>query len=229
MATARSASGALNGPPALNSMTISDHHKSPVGFTVAELLVGIAIVIMIGAAVLAFQKNISSLNNFLSSNLIAQSDARKALKMMTAEIRPLSPSSTGAYPIAEAGTNSFIFYSDIDNDQLKERVRYFMEGTTLKKGVIKPTGEPLAYNPASENIIELAHDITNGLADSITPIFSYYNTGYDGTTPPLNEPVDILAVRLTKITIIMDSNPSRPPGPITLTTQISMRNLKDNL
>jgi len=36
-------------------------------------------------------------------------------------------------------------------------------------------------------------------------------------------------VRLVKITIVIDKDPQTPPGPMTLTTQISIRNLKDNL
>jgi hypothetical protein len=166
-----------------------------------------------------FQKDVFSLDTFLSSSLTAQDEARKVLKNITAEIRPLSPSSVGAYPIAEANPTSFIFYSDINNDQLKERVRYFLSGTTLKKGVIKPSGTPLTYNPANETIKEVIHDVKSGT----NLIFEYYDKNYDGTTP-----IDILAVRLIKITIVIDKDPNKSPGPITLTTQVSTRNLKDN-
>jgi len=189
-----------------------------------EVLVTIFIVALIGITVLTFQKDIFSLNTLLSTSLAAQDEARKALKIITAEIRPLSPSSVGAYPIAEANPTSFIFYSDIDNDQFKERVRYFLSGTTLKKGVIKPSGTPLTYNPANETISEIIHDITSGT----TLIFDYYDNNYDGTTSPLTQPVDMSAIRLIKITVVIDKNPNKYPGPITLTTQVSMRNLKDN-
>lgn len=206
-------------------MNFLTHYKFIKGFSVIELLVGIFILILIGVAVVTFQKDIFSLNRFLSGSLEAQDEARRALKMITAEARSLSPSSIGAYPIAEANQTSFIFYSNIDSDSLKERVRYFLNGTVLKKGVIKPSGNPLSYNPADEVVSEVVHNVANGA----TPIFSYYDANYDGTTPPLEEPVDIPSVRLVKITILIDKDPSQPPGVITLTTQISMRNLKDNL
>jgi prepilin-type N-terminal cleavage/methylation domain-containing protein len=195
------------------------------GFSLIEAMVVIFIIGLLVIAISTFQRDVFSLNTLISNSLTAQDEGRRALKTMTAEIRPLSPSSVGAYPIAEANPTSFIFYSNIDSDQLKERVRYFLDGATLKKGVIKPSGAPLSYNPANEIITELIHDVANGA----TPIFSYYDTNYDGTTPPLAQPLDILKIRLVEITVVIDKNPNRSPGPITLTTQVSMRNLKDNL
>lgn len=199
--------------------------KLNFGLSTVEILIAVFILSLIGVAVFAFQSNVFSLNTILSNSLISQDETRLALRRMTAEIRALSPSSIGAYPIAETNSNSFIFYSDIDNDQLKERIRYFLDGTILKKGIIKPAGIPLTYNPANEIVSEMVHNITNGA----TPIFTYYNKDYDGTTSPLPEPIDLLAVRLVKITVIIDKNPNQLPGPMTFTTQVSMRNLKDNL
>ncbi len=190
-----------------------------------EVLVGIFVLTLIGLAVWAFQKDIFSLETILSSSITVQEEARRAFKPMGAEIRTLSPSSTGAYPILQTSTTSFTFYSNLDSEPLKERIRYFLDGTTLKKGVIKPSGSPLVYNPANETVTDLVHNLANGA----TPIFSYYDTNYDGTTPPLAEPINITAVRLVKIMLILDQDPSRSPGPIALTTQISIRNLKDNL
>jgi len=206
-------------------MIFQNKQKLNSGFSIIEVLVVIFILSLIGVAVATFQKDVFSFNTILSSSLAAQDEARRALRIITAEVRPLSPSSVGAYPIAEADPTSFIFYNDIDSDQLKERVRYFLDGKTLKKGVIKPSGNPLTYNPANEIISEIVHDVANGAA----AIFNYYDTNYDGTTPPLTEPVNLLAVRLVKVTIVIDEDPNRSPGPITLTTQVSMRNLKDNL
>lgn len=206
-------------------MNLSNHSKFQKGFSVIELLVAIFVLTLIGMAVFVFQKDIFFLNRFLTSSLGAREEARRTLKMITAEVREASPSSIGAYPIAEANSTSFVFYSNIDSDSLKERVRYFLDRTTLKKGVIKPSGNPLSYDPATEAISEVIHDVANGA----TPIFSYYDTNYDGTTPPLGEPVDIPSIRLVKITILIDKDPLQPPAAIILTTQVSMRNLKDNL
>jgi prepilin-type N-terminal cleavage/methylation domain-containing protein len=205
-------------------MILKNKQKIKTGFTLIEAMIVIFIMAVVGVAISNFQRDVFSTNKFLSGRLTEQDEARRALKTVTAEIRPLSPSSIGSYPIAQASPTSFTFYSDIDADALKEQIRYFLDGTTLKKGVIKPSGSPLTYNPANEQITELIHYVVNGA----TPVFSYYDKNYDGTTPSLSQPIDILAVRLVQVTIIVNQDPSRA-GPITLTTQVSMRNLKDNL
>ena len=196
-----------------------------MGFSVIEVTVAIFILTLVGIAVYAFQKDVFSLNRILSQSIVSQEEVRRALKVMSAEIRATSPSSIGAYAIAETATSSFIFYSNIDDDSFKERVRYFLDGTVLKKGVTKPAGDPLTYNPASETISDVVRDVANGT----TALFSYYDTDYDGTSQPLVQPINISIVRLVRIVIMVDRDSSVLPGPITLTTQISMRNLKDNL
>lgn len=200
-------------------------HNSQSGFSIIEVLVGIFILTLIGIAVYTFQKDVFSLNRIISGSLIIQDETRRVIKTMSAEIRTASPSSLGTYALVQVATSSFSFYSNIDDDLFKERVRYFVDGAILKKGVIKPAGSPLTYNPANEVLTELIHDV----ASLATSTFSYYDENYDGTTPPLAEPVDIATVRLVKITITIDKDPQAPPGPMTLTTQIQMRNLKDNL
>lgn len=195
------------------------------GATLIEILVTIFIFSLIGFVIWAFQKDIFSLSDRLQGGLSVEQEVRKALKLMSAEIRSVSPSSVGAYPLAEVGSNSFTFYSDIDEDGLKERIRYFLDGDVFKKGILKPSGQPLAYNDGEEVVVDFVSAIVNGA----TTIFEYYDTNYDGTTAPLVAPINIPNVRLVKITLIVDRDPNRAPEAIELSTQISMRNLKDNL
>ncbi|OHA14362.1 MAG: hypothetical protein A3G49_01915 [Candidatus Sungbacteria bacterium RIFCSPLOWO2_12_FULL_41_11] len=204
---------------------LKNSRKLKSGFSVIEVLASIFILTLIGLAVYSFQKDVFLLNGIIFGSLTAQDEARRALKSMSAEIRAASPSSIGAYALSQTTASSFTFYSNIDSDFFKERVRYFLDGATLKKGVIKPSGSPLTYNPANEILSELIHNI----AGAATSTFSYYDENYDGTTQALAEPIDIAIVRLIKITIVIDKNPQALPGPVTFTTQISIRNLKDNL
>lgn len=180
--------------------------------------------IIVGLAVWTFQKDIFVTNSTLSESASLITEVRQTFKTMMVEIRSASISSTGAYPLAAATGTSFIFYSDIDDDGLKERIRYFVDGSTLKKGVIKPTGNPLSYNPSNEVITTAVNNLANGAQ----PVFEYYDENYDGDDPPLTSPVNLLAVRLVKVTIKVDKNPTRPPAAVTMVTQVSVRNLKDN-
>lgn len=199
-------------------------NNSESGFTLIEAVIGAAVFSMVAVALYFLLADIMDFNRVISGNLWTQDQMRRGMRDFSSEARSASPSSLGAYSIAEASNFSFTFYSDIDGDPLKEQIRYFLEGDVFKKGVIKPSGSPLVYDLANEEITVLANNIVN---DSV-PIFNYYDSDYDGTTLPLSSPVYLSAVRLVKITIIAE-NARKSSEPITLTTQVSMRNLKDNL
>jgi len=194
-------------------------------FTTIEIIVVIGIFALIGIVIFGWQKDIFSLQNLFQTRLTTQENIRKTIKNFIAEVRTAQPSSLGSYPIEEANKDSFIFYSNIDSDNLVERLRYFLDGKKLKKGVIKPSGQPLVYNPNNEVITQLVENVINPNSE----VFHYYDKNYDGTGNPLPQPVNISAVRLVKITISVDEDLNRPPGPITETSQVSIRNLKDNL
>lgn len=196
------------------------------GYTVVELLVVLGLVVLVGLAVIVLFQDTFRLNRNISESLNTSGEARRALKSMMAEIRTTSPSSLGAYALVTTATSSFIFYSNIDTDVYKERVRYFLQNGILKRGVVKPSGVPLTYNLGSETITELIHSVTNS---STSPIFSYYDSSYAGTTTPLVAPFDIALVRLVKIQIAVDTDQSAGTSTSLYTTQVSFRNLKDNL
>ncbi|MEK7569312.1 MAG: hypothetical protein AAB500_00250 [Patescibacteria group bacterium] len=196
-------------------------HKK--GFALIETLFAVSIFVLIVIALGMLARNIWIYSSYVSTGLSDSINGRRALKLMTAEIRTASTADTGVYTIAVASGNSFTFYSDIDGDVLKEKVRYFLAGANLQKGVTKPTGSPLSYNPANEVISTLIGNVTSA------NIFSYYDENYDGTTAALSFPVNIALIRLVKITFTTDKDPNREPAPSTFTTQVSIRNLKDNL
>ncbi len=191
------------------------------------MLVYIGIFGVIILAVTTFEKDIFFYNNITQANLNTQMEGRRVVKTMVAELRESSPSSLGGYPISQAGTSSITFFSNIDNDNVKEQIRYYLRDEDLYKGVIKPTGNPLTYNAATETVTTVITHIKNS---SSTPLFLYYDTNYAGTsTPSLPIPVNIPSVRLIKIDVIIDRNPDRSPTPLTVTSQVTVRNLKDNL
>jgi hypothetical protein len=162
----------------------------------------------------------------MTNSLNAQADVRKAFVTMIAAIRTSSQSSSGAYAIDTASSTYFAFYSDLNGDGLKEKVRYYLSGKILKQGVIKPTGNPSVYNPANETITTLVNDVVNTAGQ---PIFYYYDDFYNGTSSAMSMPITIANVRLIKIDLLIDHDPIRPPAAQEFTTQVSIRNLKDNL
>lgn len=196
------------------------------GFTVVEMIVVVAIFAMISLAVANFQRSIFQTSSTVSGSLTTSYDARVILRTMTRELRTSSVGSNGSYPLVQAATSSITFFADIDSDNVREQVRYFLVGTNLRKGVIKPSGSPLSYVPANESVATIATNIRNSTS---TPLFQYFSSSYDGTTAALTNPVSITAVRLVKINLTLDVDIRKAPVSRTYTSQVSLRNLKDNL
>ncbi|MCB9805748.1 prepilin-type N-terminal cleavage/methylation domain-containing protein [Candidatus Nomurabacteria bacterium] len=196
------------------------------GFTLLESMFTLFILSLIILAVASFQTDVFRLNRVIHVGLTAQNDIRKIIRPMVDEVRSASESNLGAYPLSETATSTFSFYSDIDNDSLKEKITYFLDGSDFKKGVIKPSGNPYIYDTDDEVITEVVHDVL-----AVDNIFEYYDSSYDGTasSAPLEFPVSPSSVRLIKIELTVDADPNNPPEAITVTTQINVRNLKDNL
>lgn len=199
----------------------SEWRKYRAGFTLLEILVAMGIFLLIIAGVASFLQTIFRSQYVISTQVTTQKEARRTIEDFVKEVRNASISSIGAYSIAQASSTSFTFYSDIDFDTYKEKVRYFMEETNLKKGVIKPAGTPLTYNPATETLSVVAHDLIAGQ----TP-FVYFDKNYNGIGNPLSQPVNIAQIRVIKITIIIDQRPNISPEPLTVSSQVEVRNLK---
>ncbi|MCX6703669.1 MAG: type II secretion system protein [Candidatus Zambryskibacteria bacterium] len=205
-----------------------DHQymKYKKGVTIAELVISISILGVLAYTVSIFQRDIFSLNFSAQNSLSAQLDARHVLKQLVAELREASPSSLGGYPIALASSTALTFYSDINNDGIKERIRYFMSGTTLRRGELSPTGSPLVYVDANEKLSSAVAYVSN---NATTSIFTYYPSTFAGTTSPLTQPVTISSIRMIGINILIEKDPNRSPSPLRVTTSVVLRNLKDNL
>ncbi len=196
------------------------------GFSTTELLISLGIIALIFGGIANLQRDAFTLNFSLQGSLNAQLDARRLMKVMIAELRKTMPSATGSYPIESPSTTSVIFYSDVDSNGSVDRVRYFLSGSTIRKGVVAPSGSPLSYNLANEVVTTL---INNVVSSSTLPVFQYYPATYSGTSLPLPSPVDVPSIRLIKITVIIDNDPNKSPTQIIVTSSVSLRNLKDNL
>jgi len=209
---------------------VAHQQKQQQGFTLIEVMLSIGVFMLIGVAMYSFQKNIFSYSRLFSANLNAQQQIQKTFRDFEKEVRTMSPSAGGAYPIVTASSTEFTFFSDFDKDGVKERVRYFYatSSKSIKRGVIEPTGTN--YVTGNEVVAERIRGIL--ITATTTSLFTYYNANYDGvgTTSALTQPVSIPSVRLVKFLVAIAPEGQSPVASSTLwfTTQVSMRNLKDN-
>lgn len=200
------------------------------GMTLAEILVVVAIVALLSVSIASFQKNVITYNSTTSASLSSAQDARTMIRTIAKELRSASIGNNGSYPLAQAGTSSITFFADTNADGLKEQIRYFTSGSKLYRGSITPSGSPLTYSTSSESLTVLVRDVRNTASSTgYTPLFEYFDGTYAGTSTALIQPVTVTAVRLVKVNIVVDADPNQSPVPRTYTTQVTLRNVKDNL
>lgn len=196
------------------------------GVTLLELIVAIGIFALLAmGAGLILITSIRS-NASIWDHLEVQRDGRRAVQQVVNDIRRAEQSSVGAYMIASAGDNELIIYSNIDRKDYRERVRYFLQGQTLKKGITIPTGNPLTYVTSTESVIDVANYVVN--ASSSQPIFFYYDATYSGTESTMSPPVNIGNIRIIRVKLLLDKNPNLSPTVLEVESVAQLRNLKLN-
>ena len=196
------------------------------GFTLPEVISTITIMTIIMIAVAAFEYNVINYNRSSETALTNTMEAQSLMKTVAKELRSMEPGSNGAYPIVNAATNTITFFSDPDGDGVKDQIRYYLNNAILYRGLVKPTGSPPTYNLGNETNKILINGIRNATS---TALFEYFPSSYAGTSTPLEYPLVIPLIRLVRVNLTIDSDPSKSPNPRTFTTQASLRNLKDNL
>jgi len=191
-----------------------------------EVMVALAMFAVIIIAVGAFESNTFRYNSEITGSFQTAESAQVILKTMIRELRGAEPSVTGSFPILNAGSTTISFFADSDNDGLPEEITYTLVGTDMKRAVIKPTGSPLGYDPATQATTTLLTHVINGAA---LPVFQYFDDSYTGTSSPLVQPVSPSSVHLIKVNQQIELDPNRSPLPIIYSVQVNLRNLKTNL
>jgi Tfp pilus assembly protein FimT len=149
-------------------------------------------------------------------------NSRRALNTMTEEIREAAPAANGDYLFNTVGTSTLIFYSNVDSDSYTEKIRYFVVGTYLHRGVTKATGSPLSYPAGNETVTMVAKYLNN----VTIPIFTYFDTDNDLIASASSS---IAQIRLIHVSLKVNVTPDRAPNDYFVETDTQIRNLKDNL
>lgn len=201
------------------------HHKS--GFTLLEVSIAMMLSTIVIGGIAGLQYIITKNQFTVLDSSFKVEVANTTVANIVRELRTMRSGDNGAYAIESGGDQSIVFYSDVDYDGAAEKVRYFLENTTLKKGVIQPTGYPVTYPSNTEKITFVADDVRNNTLD----IFTYYNGDWptDSLNNPLSTPVDTDEVRMMRVYIRVNDQENEPDDDFVLESYVNIRTLKDNL
>jgi type II secretory pathway pseudopilin PulG len=193
-------------------------HPRTKGMTMIEAIVWIALfvtaMLAISSTILYFYRT----NSYALEQSTAVAAAQRGLEQVVKVVREASFSSQGAFPIVSIAANDFVFYADVDDDPLIERVHYYLSGTNLMRGVLKPTGNPPDYVGAETT--EVVAEYVRNVAQNIS-VFRYY----DSLGAPVATSSGYTAVRFVNVTLAVNVNTATLPNQLSLSSSAALRNL----
>lgn len=186
------------------------------GLTLVETMVIIGISSMVLAALTTMIVSFYRTNQYVIDRASAVENARRSIATAEVDLREASYGADGSYPIASAATSTVTFFANTDKDSSVEKVRYYLQNTTLYRGTTQPAGSSYAGQP---EIIDLVIDnIRNGTS---TPLFSYY----DSSGSPLTAPVNVSKIVIITLQVLADVNPNRAPYVYYMSDTVKLRNI----
>jgi type II secretory pathway component PulJ len=199
--------------------------RSTAGLTLVELLITISLLVLVLMVVYFFgrywQDNLTV--GIGRSQMV--SDANRALSRMSSELREIEPGESGQYPLEQADDFAITYYADTNHDGVIERVRYFLSGETLMRGVTPASGTTQGYDLTQEVLVAVTDFVVNGEE----PLFHYYNANWPTDTelnPLQNE--RSLRTRFIRITLFIRPENLANIQPAVATQGVHLRTLKTN-
>ncbi len=189
------------------------------GVSLIETLVLIAVFTLIVMAIVSSLRFVYRGQRFAFEQADATRSARQGTESIVKDLRETSYADDGAYPIEAMATSSVTFFSDYDNDGKIERLRYFLDGTDLKKGIIESSGDPPVYS--ATEVVNIISDNVRNEAIS-TPLFSFYDKG--GVLMSDYTEVDELA--FVTVRLVVNLHPERAPEDFEIRNSAALRNIK---
>lgn len=198
------------------------------GITVIETLVAISIfTIGILSFILLFA-NAWKNNAFIIEEGKASLIASRSVEQLVNNIRKTRQSDSGGYPILSGDDFDLVIFIDIDNDDVTEKVHYFLDqdNNQLEVGISNPSGTPPSYPSGDETTKVLANDIVN---ENDEPLFYYFNEDFPGDSEnnPLSTPITPSEAKLIGVHVLVNPDPDSAPEHINIESIVELRNLND--
>jgi hypothetical protein len=187
--------------------TIRTWRRREQGFSLLELVMVCSVTILMGGAILGIYEGLVRSWADTDHRIVNQDDGRLAINQVARYLRMAQSSesnlSSTSDAIALAADNQLVFYSDIDGDGLAERVRYYLDGTSLRMATLDPntsTSPPTYASTYTGDGIIIMKGIQN-YADTNTnnwvPMFTFYKMNPAYATNPIAANDTLVPVSLT--------------------------------
>jgi len=193
------------------------------GLTLLEVIISVSLLVAVIAVIGFLGRDVINLGVGYTQRFATSQDIEITINEMITEIRSVSQSHEGSYPIAVASSSTLAFYTDKKGDGSVEKVRYFLDGDTLRKGIIVPSGDPLEYDPSDE----VFRDVVRNMELGTSSIFSYYGEDFTGEESPLSLPVTISDIRMIEVNL--SAKDISQITPVSFSVRITPRNLRSNI
>jgi type II secretory pathway pseudopilin PulG len=186
--------------------------------TMMELLVVMAISLLVGAVLLGFLDNTTSVVGRATNDVHAENDARLALRTMTQDIRAARPSSIsftstpGACPATPAAANCLSFTI------LRGTAANPNCQTTVTYGLLAGWVQQTRSDANCQSNTSFSRRLIGNVANGSTPLFTYYGAG--GTALSSGQ----AAATSIKVTLVVTYLGGQQP--LTFSSTLSLRNAR---
>lgn len=185
------------------------------GMTLVELIVAIGIVTVVMTGLTEFFIYLWGSKYDEISRGQSMLAASQSVSKMGENIRKAAQADSGSYAISSATGFDMVFYSDIDDDENRERVHYYLDGNSIMMGTAEPIlGDNPTYPADDEEVSLITGNVMNGASD---PIFTYLNYADEETST-------LAAIRRVDLRVSVNVDPSRISNTV-IETSIALRNL----
>ena len=195
--------------------------------TLVEMLVAIGIVLIVMEGFSFLLIRTWETNKFILEEGLASAAVSRSTNKMVIQLRGVQQADNGDYPIVSGDDFDLVFYGDIDDDGVIEKVHYFLDLDTdqLKQGVSDPLAtNPVTYPAGDSTVTIIANYIVNENTD---PAFYYYNANYpsDVVNNPLTTPATVGAIQMIRVHLLINIDPIRAPNNVNMESFVDLRNL----
>lgn len=195
--------------------------------TLLELLIAISVTLIAMEGFTYLFIKTWDTNKFVLEEGMASAAASRATNKIVIQLRAVQQADNGDYPIESADDFDLVFYCDVDDDGVVERVHYYLDQVNdqLIMGVSNPiAGNPVTYPNSDDEVTVVTSYVVN---ESDNPIFYYYNDNYPGDTVnnPLSTPTNVGNIQMIRVHLFVNINPVHAPDNINIESFVDLRNL----